>query len=914
MPVLAMSAGKVTAIWGSAFVRLPDGTLQPLHVGDKVAGGVHIVTDDDGLVQISPIKGPALLVKSGDSANAVDKAIAAIEAREPDEAPGAGLGGGADGGMQPGLRVDRVAETIGQLSFDFDAAARTTDAVTNASGSQFNQAASEPAGTGPSATPASMSIGDVVVNEGAGTATFTVTLDKASGAAVSVAFATGGASDSASVGADYTRTVGTLTFEPSQTSKTITVPIVNDNTYEGAEHFVVNLGNATGDVVIAKGQGTAQILDDGQGSVPPGVTPDDDRPHAVEVTGSSTTEGGELHFVLQLSPGTAFGADPSAQHVSASDTPLSLKLTVVGGHSAAVLDVVQSDSIEYSLDGGNTYLPLTIDAQGHLYAFDHTPLSLPAYSPTTPIVIKLVTAVNDVQDGTYTLDLSAQTPYDDAPVHGTGTISDTPAPPVLPSLLVESGEPAVEGQPIVFDVKLTQAIDKPLTIHLDLQDGTDDPNTPGHGGAIVGVDTGTDLQYLDTASGEWLDVVNGTVTMAAGDTQLQVRVATIQDHVVEGTEYIKLHAHVEETGLTANTDHANQTAIIDEQPYLLVQSGEPAVEGQAVVFDVVLTYAIDKPLTVHLDVQSGTDSPDTPEHEGAVVGVDTGTQLEYLDTASGEWLEVHDGNVTLAAGQTLMQVRVATVQDNLAEDTEYIKLHAHVEDPGLTANTDHSNQTAIIDNQPYLLVQSGEAAHEGSPIVFDVTLTHATDKAVSATLSLGSGIDDPDTPENESATLGVDTGTQLEYLDTASGQWLQMPADNHVTFQPGDTLVQVRVDTKADNIAEDTEFVKLQADVTSESAHLVANASQFNQTAIIDTSALSAQPAEAPSAITTASLPSQGGAVLDLRDVLSDAGTHASSPGNTGLVDHQLAFDANAANAQIVASLMNQSKAVADHV
>jgi hypothetical protein len=209
-------------------------------------------------------------------------------------------------------------------------------------------------------------------------------------------------------------------------------------------------------------------------------------------------------------------------------------------------------------------------------------------------------------------------------------------------------------------------------------------------------------------------------------------------------------------------------------------------------------------------------------------------------------------------------------------------------------------------------VQSGEPAVEGQPVVFDVVLTHATDKVVSATLSLGSGIDDPDTPENESATLGIDTGTQLEYLDTASGQWLQMPADNHVTFQPGDTLIQVRVATNADNVAEGTEYIKLQADVSDESAQWVANVSQFNHTAIIDTSAFTAEPVAPPPA-TTASVPDQGSGALDLRDLLPDAAGTANHAASPSLVDHQLAFDANAANAQIVASLLNQSKATADH-
>lgn len=102
MPILAMSAGVVTAVWGSAFVRTPDGKLTPIRVGDKMKGGEQIVTEADGIVQISPLDGAVVTAKPAKpQAVDVDRALEALESPTDEEAPAAGLTGGAEGGFQP---------------------------------------------------------------------------------------------------------------------------------------------------------------------------------------------------------------------------------------------------------------------------------------------------------------------------------------------------------------------------------------------------------------------------------------------------------------------------------------------------------------------------------------------------------------------------------------------------------------------------------------------------------------------------------------------------------------------------------------------------------------------------------------------------------------------------------------------
>ncbi|APV50802.1 hypothetical protein BWI17_14565 [Betaproteobacteria bacterium GR16-43] len=99
------------------------------------------------------------------------------------------------------------------------------------------------------------------VNEGAGSLTVNVFRTGASGA-VSVNYGT--ADGTALAGQDYTATSGTLNWANGDTStKSFTIPIVNDARAEGPETFTVFLSNATGGAVIGdRLSATVTIADD----------------------------------------------------------------------------------------------------------------------------------------------------------------------------------------------------------------------------------------------------------------------------------------------------------------------------------------------------------------------------------------------------------------------------------------------------------------------------------------------------------------------------------------------------------------------------------------------------------------------------------------------------------------------------
>ena len=94
-------------------------------------------------------------------------------------------------------------------------------------------------------------------NAGTTNATFTVTLSASSANTVTVNYAT--ADGSATAPADYLSVSGTVTFNPGETSKIITVQIVGELLTEPSETYSVNLSNPTNATIAGSGIGLGTI-------------------------------------------------------------------------------------------------------------------------------------------------------------------------------------------------------------------------------------------------------------------------------------------------------------------------------------------------------------------------------------------------------------------------------------------------------------------------------------------------------------------------------------------------------------------------------------------------------------------------------------------------------------------------------
>jgi Calx-beta domain/Bacterial Ig-like domain (group 1) len=98
------------------------------------------------------------------------------------------------------------------------------------------------------------------VSEGAATVTITVVLDQAADHEVRISFAT--SDGTALVGSDYSSANGELVFAVGDTSKTMTISILDDNYYEDTEYLYVVLSSPVGSVLGENYVSILSILDD----------------------------------------------------------------------------------------------------------------------------------------------------------------------------------------------------------------------------------------------------------------------------------------------------------------------------------------------------------------------------------------------------------------------------------------------------------------------------------------------------------------------------------------------------------------------------------------------------------------------------------------------------------------------------
>ncbi|MCY4574724.1 MAG: cadherin-like beta sandwich domain-containing protein, partial [Gemmatimonadetes bacterium] len=191
-----------------------------------------------------------------------------------------------------------------------------------------------------------VSVADARATEGRdATADFWVSVSPRQSQTVTVDYAT--SDGTATAGEDYTARSATLTLNPGQNLKKISIPVLNDDHEDGGETFTLTLSNPTAtefvDVVLVD-------------SVATGTINNDDPAPELSVSDGSATEGDAVEFTVSLSEAsseqvTVAYATSGGTAVSGTDfTAESGTLTFAANDTSKTVRVVTTDDSSYESD------------------------------------------------------------------------------------------------------------------------------------------------------------------------------------------------------------------------------------------------------------------------------------------------------------------------------------------------------------------------------------------------------------------------------------------------------------------------------------------------------------------------------------------------------------------------------------
>ena len=559
---------------------------------------------------------------------------------------------------------------------------------------------------------------------------FTVTLAPVSGREVTVGYAT--ADGTAAAPGDYAETNGTLTFAAGETTKTITVPVVDDEVDEPDETFTLMLSGPV-NATLAAAEATGTITDD---EVTPTVT--------LALAPSSISEdGGESTVTAMLS-----GASSEATTVTVSaaavtpaesdDFELSTntELTIAAGQTAST-GTVTITAVNDDVDGPDKEVTVSAAAtntQGVDGPADVTlTITDDEGTPTVTLVLGPASIGENGASSTVTARLSGES--SEATTITVSAAAVTPAESddfelsTNTELTIAAGQTASTGTVTITAVNddvdgpdkevtvsaaatNTQGVDGPADVTLTI---TDDEGTPTVtlvlGPASIG-ENGASSTVTARLSGESSEATTITVSAAA------VTPAESDDFELSTNTELTIAA-----GQTASTGTVTITAVNDD-----VDGPDKEVTVSAAATN---TQGVDGPADVTLTITDDEGAPAvTLVLSPASIG-ENGASSTVTARLSGESSEA-----------TTITVSAAAVTPAESDDFELSTNTELTIAAGQTASTGTVTITAVNDDvdgpDKEVTVSAAATNTQGVDGPADVTLTITDDEGTpTVTLVLG---------------------------------------------------------------------------------------------------------------------------------------------------------------------------------
>ncbi|WP_374562874.1 beta strand repeat-containing protein [Ideonella sp.] len=656
----------------------------------------------------------------------------------------------------------------------------------------------------PSGTPV-VRVGDQVVDEAAGTVTFTVSLDRPSTGLVKVDYAT--ANGTANAGSDYVATgTHTLSFLAGETSKTVTVDLVNDGSTELAQYFDLALSNAVGATLMPETHGRATIgANDATPVGSPLITVSD------AIAGESD---GVLTFVVSLSAPSnqAVSVNYSNSNLTAANgsdyVARSGTLTFAPGETTQVVQIAVLDNATLE---NNEFLTLNLTSavNGTIVRQFGWGTVVDNDQPSGTPVLRVGDQVVDEAAGTVSVTVTLDKPStgavqvnyataagsakagSDFTATGSHTLSFLPGE-ITKTITIDLTNDSTNEPGEYFDLLFSSPVGATLpdanarifiapsdaaavaTPTVSVSDASVS-ETDGYLEFVVSLSApstqNVSVNYsnsnLTAANGSDYQALSGTLTFVPGQTTQIVRIPVLDNATAEATEFLTLNL-----GSAVNATIVRQYgwgSIADND----ATTGAPALSvGDGIVDEatgrVTFTITLDKPSTSQVSVNYAT-ADGTASSKG------------------GDYEAQAKQTLVFAPGEVSKTVTVDLLGDTTNESTEYFDL---VLSGALNATiADARGHLFIPQNDgttsslPTISAAAISAQEGGGFIEFVVSLSAPSTSTVSVSYSNANG----------TAANGSD-------YQALSGV---------LTFTPGQTTQIVRMPVLDDLSAESTETFKL---------------------------------------------------------------------------------------------------------
>ncbi|MEI8611699.1 type I secretion C-terminal target domain-containing protein [Enterovibrio sp. Hal110] len=562
---------------------------------------------------------------------------------------------------------------------------------------------------------------------------------------------------------------------------------LNDNVYEGDESIQIQAGIP----------GRQSLIESEEAA----ITDEADKPRVTSVSNTSTNEG-----------------DAASVTITLSNESTSTTRVFVDAYGGSATEGADFNTKDLWVNYGNGW----VKASGDFSAGNW--IDVPANTKT--FQVRSQTTEDGTYEGNESYTIKAKADGQSNLVSGTVTIVDDEAATIVES--VTQLRDGVEGGTAPgWTVNFNNPSDEATTVRLNFNDGYHqaDLGTDYSGKVFIYNLAGQKVgeEVISSANNYRVDI-----SVPAGQNGVRVYAQTLNDNVYEGNETITIGAGVPGRQQLVTSDSATISDEADTPKVASISHLQNATEDAWVGWTVNMTNTSTTNSTVQLNFNDGLHQADFgADYNGKVhVYTTSGTFLQevVLNASNG-----YKANINIPAGHSGVKIYADTLNDNVFEGNESIKIQGAVIGQQGWVQSQAATITDEADTPKVASISHLQNATEDAWVGWTVNMTNTSTTNSTVQLNFNDGL--------HQADFGADYNGKV-HVYTTSGTFLQevvLNASNgykaNINIPAGHSGVKIYADTLNDNVFEGNESIKIQGAVIGQQGWVQSQAATITDEA-----------------------------------------------------------------------------------